>query len=277
MLALVRQAFTGHYDVEREIGKGGNARIFLARNQAGTPVALKILHPELLVSVAADRFLREIKLASRLDNPHIARLLDSGEREWLVYYVMSYVEGATLREYLDSSSSRCISISETLRIANDLLDALAHAHGQGIIHRDVKPANVVVSAEGAILLDFGIARAVVASGTDQLTRSGIAVGTSTYMSPEQIMAAPTIDHRCDLYSLGCMLFECLAGQPPFHHRNEAVVLQLHLTQPAPDVRNLRSDTPAELADVISRSLAKNPADRWPSASNMREAIAAVTV
>jgi serine/threonine-protein kinase len=275
MLALVRQAFTGRYEVEREIGKGGNARIFLARDSAGQCVALKILHPELLVSVAADRFLREIKLASRLDHPHIARLLDSGERDWLIYYVMSYVEGATLREYLDSSYR--LSVVETRRIAGDLLEALAHAHGLGIIHRDVKPANVVVSAEGAILLDFGIARAVAASGTDQLTRSGIAVGTSTYMSPEQITAAANIDYRCDLYSVGCLLFECLAGQPPFHHRNEATVLQLHLTQPAPDVRTIRPDTPAELAQAIARALAKNPDDRWPSALAMREALSAVPV
>jgi eukaryotic-like serine/threonine-protein kinase len=275
MLALVRQAFTGRYDVEREIGKGGNARIFLARDPSGQPVALKILHPELLVSVAADRFLREIRLASQLDHPHIAKLLDSGERDWLIYYVMSYIEGATLREYLDTSSR--LSIVETRRIAGDLLDALSHAHGLGIIHRDVKPANVVVSAEGAILLDFGIARAVAASGTDQLTRSGIAVGTSTYMSPEQITAATSIDHRCDLYSVGCLLYECLAGQPPFHHRNEAVVLQLHLTQAAPDVRTIRSDTPAELALAIARALAKNPADRWPSATAMRDALAAVPV
>jgi serine/threonine protein kinase len=275
MLALVRQAFTGQYEVEREIGKGGNARIFLAKDPSGRHVALKILHPELLVSVAAERFLREIKLASRLDHPHIARLLDSGERDWLVYYVMSYVEGATLREYLDTS--RRLSLAETLRIADDLLDALGHAHGHGIIHRDVKPANVVVSAEGAILLDFGIARAVAASGTDQLTRSGIAVGTSTYMSPEQITAAVNIDHRCDLYSVGCVLFECLTGQPPFYHRNEAVVLQLHLTQAAPDVRTLRSDTPAELAQGIARALAKNPEERWSSAAAMRDALATVSV
>jgi eukaryotic-like serine/threonine-protein kinase len=275
MLALVRQAFTGHYEVEREIGKGGNARIFLARDRTGQPVALKILHPELLVSVAADRFLREIKLSSQLDHPHIARLLDSGERDWLVYYVMSYIEGASLREYLDHS--RQLSITETLRIADDLLDALSHAHGRGIIHRDVKPANIVLAAEGAVLLDFGIARAVIASGTDQLTRSGIAVGTSTYMSPEQIMAARNIDHRCDLYSLGCMLFECLAGQPPFCHPNEAVVLQLHLSQPPPDLRSFRGDTPADLVTVISRALAKKPDERWPSALKMRDALAAVAV
>ena len=274
MLALVRQAFTGRYEVEREIGRGGNARIFLATDSNGQSVALKILHPELLVSVAADRFLREIKLASRLNHPHIARLLDSGEQEWLVYYVMSYAEGPTLRERLDGGQ---FSIPETLRLAADLLDALDHAHSYGIIHRDVKPANVVMSSEGAILLDFGIARAVIASGTDQLTRSGIAVGTSTYMSPEQITALADIDHRSDLYSMGCMLFECLAGQPPFHHRNEAVVLQLHLTQTAPDVRTLRSDTPAELATGISKALAKAPKDRWRSAAEMRDAFAAVAV
>jgi eukaryotic-like serine/threonine-protein kinase len=275
MLALVRQAFTGTYEVEREIGKGGNARIFLAKDPSGQRVALKILHPELLVSVAAERFLREIKLASRLNHPNIARILDSGERDWLVYYVMSYVEGATLREYLDTSQR--MSISETRRVACDLLDALAHAHAQGIIHRDVKPPNVVISPQGAILLDFGIARAVAASGTDQLTRSGIAVGTSTYMSPEQITAASNIDHRCDLYSVGCVLFECLTGQPPFYHRNEAVVLQLHLTQSAPDVRSLRADTPAELAQAISRALAKNPEDRWASAIAMRDALSGVPV
>jgi eukaryotic-like serine/threonine-protein kinase len=275
MLALVRQAFAGRYDVEREIGRGGNARIFLAKNPGGQYVALKILHPELLVSVAADRFLREIRLASQLDHPHIAKLLDSGEQEWLVYYVMSYAEGATLREYLDGSNR--MTVAETLRLADDLLDALDHAHSRKIIHRDVKPANVVLSANGAILLDFGIARAVAASGTDQLTRSGIAVGTSTYMSPEQITALTDIDYRCDLYSLGCMLFECLTGQPPFVHRNEAVVLQLHLTQPAPDVRTLRPDIPAYLASAIAKALTKSPQDRWSSATAMREALAAVPV
>lgn len=275
MLALVRQAFEGRYQVEREIGRGGNARIFLARDPSGLEVALKILHPELLVSVAAERFLREIKLASQLNHPHIARLLDSGERDWLVYYVMSFVEGATLRERLDTLPQ--LPVGETLRIASDLLGALDHAHRQGIIHRDVKPANVVLSAQGAVLLDFGIARAVLASGSDQLTRSGIAVGTSTYMSPEQITALSDIDHRSDLYSMGCMLYECLAGQPPYAHRNEAVVLQLHLTQPPPDVRNLRSEVPVELAQGIMKAMAKSPQSRWPTAHAMREALATVLV
>ena len=275
MLALVRQAFTGRYEVEREIGKGGNARIFLATDPAGRRVALKILHPELLVSVAADRFLREIRLASRLSHPHIASILDSGEQDWLVYYVMRYVDGPTLREALDRSSR--LAISDTARLASDLLDALDHAHCHDIIHRDVKPANVVLSGSGAVLLDFGIARAVAASGNDQLTRSGIAVGTSTYMSPEQITALPDIDHRTDLYSVGVVLFECLAGQPPFVSRNESVVLQLHLTQPAPDVRTLRPDTPAELATGIARALVKRRQDRWPSATAMKDGLAGVPI
>jgi serine/threonine protein kinase len=275
MLTLVREAFAGRYEVEREIGKGGNARIFLARGPDGQAVALKILHPELLVSVAADRFLREIKLASQLHHPHIAHLLDSGERDWLVYYVMTFVEGATLREVMSQRGR--LSVPDVRRIADDLLDALEHAHGRGIIHRDVKPENVVISPHGAVLLDFGIARAVWASGSDRLTRSGIAVGTSTYMSPEQITALQEIDLRSDLYSLACVLFEALAGRPPFEHRNEAVVLQMHLTQPAPDLRTLRPDIPAELAAGIGRALAKTPAERWQSAAAMRDALGAAMV
>jgi serine/threonine protein kinase len=274
-VALVRQAFLGRYDVEREIGRGGNARIFLATDQTGRRVALKVLHPELLISVAADRFLREIRLASQLNHPHIAQIIDSGEHDWLVYYVMSYVEGPTLREWLDHHSQ--LPVQETVRIATDLLGALDHAHSHGIIHRDVKPANVVLSTEGAVLLDFGIARAVVAAGNDQLTRSGIAVGTSSYMSPEQISAARDIDHRSDIYSLGCLLFECLTGRPPFVHRNEAIVLQLHLSQPAEDVRSFRGDAPAELATGIARALAKKPEDRWTAASIMREALGGVAL
>jgi eukaryotic-like serine/threonine-protein kinase len=158
-----------------------------------------------------------------------------------------------------------------------VLDALDHAHGHGIIHRDVKPANVVLSSQGAVLLDFGIARAVAASGNDQLTRSGIAVGTSSYMSPEQISAVKEIDHRSDLYSLGCVLYECLAGQTPFTSRSEAAVLQQHLTEPAPDLRILRPDAPTDLASTIAKALAKRPSDRWPSAMAMREALAAVPV
>jgi eukaryotic-like serine/threonine-protein kinase len=275
MLPLVQRAFEGKYQVEREVGKGGNARIYLATDRLGQRVALKVLHPELLVSVAGDRFIREIRLSSKLEHPRIARLLDSGELDWIVYYVMTYVEGPTLREQLGRASR--LPFAETIRVADDLLDALDHAHRHGIVHRDVKPENIVLSAEGAVLLDFGIARAVAASGSDRLTRSGIAVGTSTYMSPEQITALKEIDHRSDIYSLGCVLFECLAGIPPFVHRNEAVVLQQHLTQPAPDLRGLRPDVPRELAEGIARALEKSPEARWQSAAAMRESLAGARV
>ena len=177
---------------------------------------------------------------------------------------MTYVEGPTLREQLGRVSR--LPFAEAVRLADDLLDAIDHAHRHGIVHRDVKPENIVLGAEGAVLLDFGIARAVAASGSDRLTRSGIAVGTSTYMSPEQITALKEIDHRSDIYSLGCVLFECVAGSPPFVHRNEAVVLQQHLTQPAPDLRTLRPDTPRELAEGVARALAEDhptPGGRRP--------------
>jgi eukaryotic-like serine/threonine-protein kinase len=272
LLGLVRHAFADQYQVDREIGRGGDSRTFLAIDGEGQKVALKILHPEVLESVAADRFLREVKLASQLDHPHIARLLDSGERDWLVYLVTAFIDGPSLREVL--GRSRQLSVADTVRMGCELLDALNHAHQLGIVHRDVKPENVLISpCRGAILLDFGIARAIVTSATDEITRAGIAVGSSAYMSPEQINAEQNIDGRSDLYSLACMLFECLAGRPPFVWRKEVVVLQLHLTEPPADVRTFRADVPGNLADAIDKALAKLPGDRWESASEMRAIIA----
>jgi serine/threonine-protein kinase len=271
LLTLVRNALGDRYQVDREIGRGGAARVFSARDPDGQVVALKILHPELQVSTTADRFLREIRLAAQLDHPNIARLLDSGERDWLVYYVMPYVEGPTLRQVLDRT--RQLSLADGLRVADDLLAALDHAHARGVVHRDVKPENILISRQGAILVDFGIARAIDASAADRLTRSGIAVGTSQYMSPEQINALQVPDHRGDIYSVGCVLFESLAGRPPFNNRSEAVVLQLHLTEPPPDLHELRPAIPPAIAAAISRALAKRPEERWSSAAAMRDALA----
>jgi eukaryotic-like serine/threonine-protein kinase len=272
LLGLVRHAFGGKYQVDREIGRGGDARVYLAVNRAGRKVALKILHPEFLESVAADRFLREIKLVSRLNHPRIARLLDSGERDWFVYLAMDFIEGQSLREVL--RGGRRLSATDTIRVACDLLDALEHAHQFGIVHRDVKPENVIISPDrGAVLLDFGIARAFVTSVSKEITRAGLTVGSSSYMSPEQINADQKIDGRSDLYSLGCVLFECLTGRPPFIWRKEAVVLQLHLTEPAPDVRSMRPDVPPSLASAIDKALAKRPGERWQSATEMRDVLA----
>lgn len=274
MLAIVGEALRGRYTLDREIGHGGTARVFLARDPAGTAVALKVLHPELLVDVAADRFLREVKIAGELDHPQIARLLDSGEAGWVVYYTMEYIEGPTLRGYLDVHGR--LSVAETIRIARDLLGALEHAHSRGIAHRDVKPDNVIVSSRGAVLLDLGIARAIGTAGNDRVTSAGMAVGTGGYMSPEQIRGITELDPRSDLYSLACVLTECLTGAPPYTAPNPMGVPLLHLREPVPDLGARRPDAPPALTGAIMRGLAKLPEERWPSAAAMAEALAGVT-
>ncbi|HEU4589153.1 MAG TPA: serine/threonine-protein kinase [Gemmatimonadales bacterium] len=266
LLPLVRSALEGRYTVHREIGRGGAARVFLAQDPGGRPVALKVLHPELQVSVTADRFLREISLVSRIDHPLVAPVLDSGEAGWLIFYVMPFVEGPTLKVHLERT--RLMPLADVLRVASDLLGALGAAHDIGIMHRDVKPDNIILSPQGAVLLDFGIARAIEAAGTATLTRSGIAVGTSSYMSPEQIQAVTDLDRRTDLYSLGCVLYEALAGRPPYQHPNETMVLQFHLNEPVPDVRAVRPEVPELVAQVIARAMAKNRDERWESAAAM---------
>jgi serine/threonine protein kinase len=270
-LPLVRRAVSARYTVDREIARGGAARVFLAFDQGGTPVALKVLHPQLAVSVTAERFLREISFLRDIDHPRIGRLLDSGESEWLIYYVMDYVEGPNLREVL--ARVRSTPVEDAARLGQELLEALEYAHGKGIVHRDVKPDNIVVGPNGAVLVDFGIARAVAEAGTTRLTRSGFAVGTSSYMSPEQVEGADDIDHRSDLYSLGCVLFECVAGRPPFTATREETVLRMHLEEKAPDVREFRKETPPVLAEVLAKAMASRREDRWQSAAEMRAGLA----
>ncbi len=272
LLPAVQRVLGDRYTVEREVAHGAAARIFAARDAAGRAVALKVLRPELAVSITAERFLREIDLLSHLDHPRICRLLDYGEREYLVYYVMPFIEGPTLREFLDRV--RRASVEATLRETCEVLDALGYAHRLGVVHRDVKPENIKLSPTGAVLMDFGIAKAVAASALsrERLTRSGFTLGTSAYMSPEQVAGEKEADPRSDLYALGCVLFECLTGEPPFAHQDDRVVLGMHLRAGVPDVRKLRPHVPAPLAGVIKKALAKNPAGRWQSAQEMRAAL-----
>lgn len=266
----MRRAVADRYTVDREIARGGAARVFLAYDRDGKAVALKVLHPQLAVSVTADRFLREIAFLSSFDHPNIGRLVDCGESEWLIYYVMAFVEGPNLREHM--TRVRRVSIPDTVHIAADLLSALAYSHAKGVVHRDVKPENIVLSKDGAVLVDFGIARAIAQSGTDRLTRSGFAVGTSSYMSPEQIQGLVDIDERTDVYSLGCVLFECLAGRPPFTAERDELVLRMHLDHQAPEVRSLRPDTPEPLAILIDRALRGPREARWQTVEEMQRAL-----
>ena len=259
LLPIVRDALRGKYDVEAEVARGGAARVFRATNLAGQRVALKILRPELMVTVSADRFLREIQLIKKLEHPRIGRLIDSGQSDWLIYYAMPYIEGPSLQQVLKDRGK--IALEDALQVGRSLLEGLGHAHQRRVVHRDVKPDNIMIDHDGAVLVDFGIARAIELSGTDRLTKSGMAVGTSRYMSPEQMMGGDQIDPRSDLYSLGCVLFECLTGRPPYQHPNELAVLELHRTAPVPSVRSILPGVPASVDGAITRALAKTQIGR----------------
>jgi serine/threonine-protein kinase len=197
-------------------------------------------------------------------------VLEWGQRDWLVYYTMPLINGPTLRTCL--SRSRQLSIDDARRVGLDVLDALAHAHQAHIMHRDVKPENIIISGRGAVLVDFGVARAVEVAAGDRVTAAGMTVGTAGYMSPEQASGAADLDYRTDLYAVGCVLFESLAGRPPFAHRNQSVVLQMQLSGEAPDVRTFRPDVPAPLANAVTRALQRGAEDRWRTAEEMRASL-----
>jgi serine/threonine-protein kinase len=272
LIGRVRQALGDRYNIITQVGRGGNATLYGAYDKNGRKVAVKVLHPELTVSVAADRFLREIRWAAKLDHPHIAPLLDSGETDYLLWFVMPFVAGETLR--LVMRRERTLPIDRAVRAATEVLDALGHAHDHGLAHRDIKPDNIVLSEEsgGAILVDFGIARAIASSGEDRVTRSGFVVGTEEYMSPEQASGSPDIDGRTDVYSLGVVLFEALAGRPPFSAASAAAVLDMHQHAAPPDLRKLRRDVPRSLSDSVMKALSKARDARWQTAADMRQAL-----
>ena len=263
-------ALSDRYTIVRELGAGGMATVYLADDvRHRRKVAIKVLRPELAASLGPERFLREIEVAAQLTHPHILPLHDSGAVEGFLFYVMPYIDGESLRTRLDRVGE--LPITEAVRILREVADALSHAHSLGVVHRDIKPDNVMLSGRHALVMDFGVAKAVSeATGKNALTTAGVALGTPTYMAPEQAAADPHLDHRVDIYALGAMGYELLAGRPPFTGRTPQEVLGMHVTQAPDPVDRYRPGTPPALAEIIMRCLAKRPSDRWQSAEELVE-------
>jgi TolB-like protein/tetratricopeptide (TPR) repeat protein len=266
----LRAALSQRYRVEREVGEGGMAVVFLAHDlRHDRPVAVKVLKPEVAALLGAERFLREIRIAAQLNHPHILALHDSGEADGLLYYVMPYVEGDSLRRRLARDGA--LPVAEALAIAAEAADALAYAHALGVIHRDIKPENILLSHGHAAIADFGIARALAGAGS-ALTTAGVSLGTPAYMSPEQAAGDPALDHRTDVYSLGCTLYEMLTGTPPYAGQSPQALMAKHLTEPVPDPRTARPEVPAAAAAAVRRAMAKAARDRFGTAAELRAAL-----
>ncbi len=271
ILARLKEALADRYRFERQLGAGGWATVYLAQDlKHGRQVAVKVLRPEVASALGWERFLREIQIAARLRHPNILPLYDSGDAGGLLYYVMPYVEGESLRVLLDRDKQ--LSLETALRIAHEVADGLAVAHEQGVVHRDIKPENILIDAGHAVVTDFGIARAVMEAGGDRLTETGIAIGTPAYMSPEQAMAESEADTRSDVYSLGCVIYEMLVGEPPFAGPTMQVVMVRRMTETVPKVTASRDSVPGHVEAVVSKALAKVPADRFASAQELAEAL-----
>jgi serine/threonine-protein kinase len=270
-LATLRAALADRYTLERELGRGGMATVYLAQDaKLGRPVALKVLRPELAAALGPERFLREITVTAGLDHPHILPLLDSGEAAGFLFYTMPYVEGESLRDRL--AREKQLPLEDALQVAREVADALGYAHSRGIIHRDIKPENILLAGGHARVADFGIARAIAVAGTEQLTETGLAVGTPAYMSPEQGAGSRELDGRSDLYSLGCVLYEMLSGETPYLGHTPQAILAKKLTEPAPRVSVIRETVPPGIDDALRTVLARTPADRFATASQFVDAL-----
>jgi eukaryotic-like serine/threonine-protein kinase len=272
LLERLHAALSSRYRVLRELGAGGMAVVFLADDlrHHRRQVALKVLRPELAAQIGPERFLREIERAATLNHPHIVPLLDSGEAGGLLYYVMPHMEGESLREKLTREQQ--LPIDDALQIAHEVADALSYAHSHDVVHRDIKPENILFQGGHAVVADFGIARAITAAGAGTLTGTGMALGTPAYMSPEQAAGSGDVDGRSDTYSLSCVLYEMLAGQPPFSGPSESLVYQQLSVTPRP-VTDLRPAVPQGVAAAIAKELAKTPADRFSTITRFAEALA----
>ena len=270
--AALADALQDRYVLERELGRGGMATVYLARElKHERRVALKLLHPELAATIGPSRFLQEIRVTSRLQHPHILPVFDSGENSGQLWYTMPLVEGDSLRQRLGREKQ--LPVEEALRITQDVATALEYAHQHGVVHRDIKPENILLEGEQAVVADFGIAQAIDAAGGERLTETGLALGTPAYMSPEQAAGQREVDGRSDTYSLACVLYEMLAGEPPFTGLTPRAVLARHCIDPVPPLRTVRPGVPATVEWAITKALAKVPADRFAGAAEFAAALA----
>jgi eukaryotic-like serine/threonine-protein kinase len=268
-------ALAGRYTVERELGRGGMATVYLAEEKKhARKVAIKVLRPELAASLGAERFLREIGIAARLSHPHIVPLIDSGEVDGLLYYVQPHVPGGSLRERLKKEPR--LPVKDALRIAREVGAGLDYAHRNGFVHRDVKPENILFADGHAVLADFGVARACSVPGmpapADVVTDAGIAVGTPEYMSPEQASGESSLGNQSDVYSLACVVYEMLAGEPPLRGSGARATMAKHVTEVPRPVRALRPEAPAAVERALAQALAKDPAERFASAADFTAAL-----
>ncbi len=261
------------YQIERELPRGGMSRVFAARETAlGRVVVLKVLAPELAATLSAERFKREITLAARLQHPHIVPLLSTGQATDSLFYTMPLVDGESLRERM--ARERPMPIEAVCQILSEVASALAYAHAEGVVHRDIKPENVMFFHGSAVVLDFGIGKALsaatdaAAETTGRITQRGMSLGTPTYISPEQAVGDPDLDHRADIYSFGVMAYEMLTGHPPFSGRSAQMVMAAHANQQPEPVVKRRADVPAQLASIVMQCLAKSPADRPQNAGEI---------
>ncbi len=275
-LERLRAALSSTYTIDRELGRGGMATVYLAQDAKHERlVALKVLHPDLAASLGPDRFLREIKLAARLNHPHILPLHDSGEAEGFLYYVMPYVEGESLRERLDRE--RQLPIDEAVHHGRAIASALDYAHRQGIVHRDIKPENVMLYEGEAMVMDFGIAKAVSSAGSDTITQTGMMIGTPAYVSPEQAAGETNLDGRSDQYSLGCVIYEMLSGERPFSGATPQAVMAKRFTETVKPLRLLRSVIPEPVEKAVTKAMATSADDRYKTSAQFAQALASGSV
>ena len=268
VLDRLNTALAGRYTIEHEIGSGGMATVYRAQDlRHHRPVAVKVLRPELAAVLGPARFLREIEIAANLTHPHILPLHDSGEAAGLLFYVMPFVQGESLRDRLTRDGA--LPIPDAVRVLHDVADALAYAHDHNVVHRDIKPDNVMLAGRHATVTDFGIAKAVSdAASSATITSAGVSIGTPAYMAPEQCAAGPNVDHRADLYAFGVLAYEILAGRLPFTGPTAQAILAAHVMEAPAPLQEVRRDVPGSLAAVVMRCLEKNPADRWQSAGEI---------